>query len=87
LSIIYRAKRNEHSHTIAEGIFAYEISFSTLQPGEKWRTSHRTTVLTTSPQSAIARIGEHYAGEIVIDQVILRNKSQDVIVDLPETIA
>lgn len=82
MSVIYRAMRNEYANTIAEGIFAYEVAFSTYEPGEKWRKNHRTTVLTTSVEAAISRIRDYYSGEIIIHQVILRNNSQDVIVDL-----
>ena len=60
-------------------IRVYEIRFSTMTDGERWRRNHTALVLAHSLQSAIAAIEQHWTGQLIIHQAIHRNDQMHVV--------
>jgi hypothetical protein len=66
---------------VIEGLQAYEVQFSTIRPADKWRNNRRCLVLCNDAESAIAAVRSHYlADNLVVHQVIHRNRDSDVVI-------
>lgn len=64
--------------------FAYEMRFTTLPPDKKWRVNHVALIFAKSIQHAIELVNEYHPHDPIIDQVVLRNRSMDVILGIPD---
>ena len=78
---VIRATTTEHGHWTTQTAFAYEVRMTSRTPDAKWRSNHCLLVLAGSVESAIRLATDVYPDDAIVDQVCLRNKSMDVVID------
>jgi hypothetical protein len=72
---------------VTQNAFCYEVRMTSKKPDAKWRSNHVIMAVASSVQDAIAMCVAQYPDDPIIDQVVLRNRSMDLILsgDIVET--
>lgn len=76
---VIQAHVTQHGHWLGQNAFAYEVRMTSKKPDAKWRSNHVIMAIANSVQDAIEMCVAQYPDDPIIDQVVLRNRSMDLI--------